>query len=160
MAHARTRPLVGKYAFIVRNFTTGTTEAKFSKASGGGMTINIGELSEGGAQCAMKEATTASFENLTLTHGVFEDMTFYAWVEECVNIMAHAPEGIGTASPNQLRNISIDQLRRNRSVLFTIEYYNAQPGGKFSPGDFDNSSSEVQVEELELAFEWFVKRAG
>jgi phage tail-like protein len=159
-ANARSRPLVGKYAFIVRDLSNNIKQAKFAKATGGGMTINIGELAEGGAQCPMKEATTASFENLTLAHGVFENMELYNWVLECINIFAHAPTGVGVASPGQLRNLCVDQLRRNRSVLKTVEYYNAQPGGKFNPGEHDNSSTEVQVEELEIAYEWFYMKPG
>ena len=43
---ARSRPLVGKYAFWV--LVDGITQAKFQKASGLGMTLNIGEYREGG----------------------------------------------------------------------------------------------------------------
>ena len=69
---ARSRALVGRYAFWVRDQTSGLVQAKFQKATGAAMTINIGEYTEGGAQAPMKEATTASFSNLVLEHGVAE----------------------------------------------------------------------------------------
>jgi len=156
--HARSRPLVGKYAFQVRDLAQGIRQAKFQQATGAGMTINIGEYTEGGAQAPMKEATTASFDNVTLQHGVIEDSELYDWALECVDMLAASPFGAGMASPGQLRNMAIDQMRRDRSYLFTLELYNAQPA-RFMPGDFDNTSSDVQVEELEIAYEYFNRKA-
>jgi len=156
--HARSRPLVGKYAFMVRDLSQGIRQAKFQQASGAGMTINLGEYSEGGAQAPMKEATTASFDNVTLAHGIIETSELYNWVLECIDMMAASPFGAGVASPGQLRNLVIDQLRRDRTVLMSLELYNAQPA-RFNPGDFDNTSSDIQVEELEVAYEYFNRRA-
>jgi len=150
---ARSRPLVGKYAFWVRA-SSGINVAKFQKATGAGMTINIGEYSEGGSQAPMKEATRASFSNVTLEHGVWQDEEIWAWVLQIIDMMKDSPFGSGVASPNQLRNFAIDQLRRDRTVLRTVHLLNCQPAG-FKPGEFDNTSNDVQVEELELALEYF-----
>jgi phage tail-like protein len=155
--HARSRPLVGKYAFWVRDLTQGIVQAKFSTATGGGMTINIGEHAEGGAQAPMKEGTTATFDNLTLTHGVIESSELYDWVIEVIDMLKASPYGKGVASPGQLRNLAVDQYRRDRTVLYTKEYYNCQPAN-FDPGDNDNTSTEIQVETLEIAFEYFDRR--
>ena len=154
---ARSRPLVGKYAFWVRDLSSGIVEAKFQKATGAAMTIALGEHSEGGSQAPMKEATRASYSNITLEHGVFENVELYDWVVEIINMLAASPFGAGVASPDQLRNFACDQLRRDRTVLFTLKLFNCQPAG-FNPGEFDNTSNDVQVETLELAFEYFDKR--
>ena len=151
---ARSRPLVGKYAFWVRDISSGIVEAKFQKATGGGMTLNIGEYAEGGAQAPMKEAMTASYANLTLEHGVFENTELYDWVTEVIDMLKGKGMGAGRASPEHLRNFAVDQLRRDRTVLRTVMYYNCQPAA-FDPGDNDNTSNDVQVETLELAPEWF-----
>lgn len=152
--HARSRPLVGKYAFWVRDLSNGIRQAKFQQATGAGITINFGEYTEGGAQAPMKEATTASFDNVTLQHGVIETSELYDWVLEVIDMLVSSPFGAGTASPGQLRNFALDQLKRDRDVLYTLRLYNCQPA-RFSPGDFDNTSTEIQVEELEIAFEYF-----
>jgi phage tail-like protein len=157
--HARSRPLVGKYAFKVHDLSQGFRLAKFQKATGGAMTINIGEHSEGGSQAPMKEATTASFDNVTLEHGVWENEELWDWVLECINMLAHSPEGAGVASPDQLRNLSIRQLRRNRTTLRTTQLYNAQPA-RFEPGEHDNTSTDIQVEVMEIAYEYFYLKAG
>jgi len=152
--HSRSRPLVGKYAFTVHDLSMGIEQAKFQKATGLSMTLNIGEYSEGGAVAPMKEVTRATFANCSLQHGVFENEELYSWVRETVNMLVGPPIGAGVASPGQLRNFSIRQRRRDRSVLKTVDLYNAQPT-TFSPGEFDNDSNDVQVETLELAYEWF-----
>lgn len=154
---ARSRPLVGKYAFWVRDLSNGIRQAKFQKCTGIGVTLNIGEYSEGGSQAPMKEVTRASFANATLEHGVFENHEIADWVDECVNMLVNSPFGAGTRSPNHLRNFSVDQLRRDRSVLHTMQLFNCQPAG-WKPGEHDNSSNDVQVEELELAYEYFYKK--
>jgi len=156
---ARSRPLAGKYAFWVRDLSSGIRQARFQKATGAAMTINQGEYSEGGSLAPMKEATTASFSNVTLEHGVFDNFELYEWVEEIINMLADSPFGSGVASPDQLRNFSIDQLRRDRTVIKTIQMKNCQPAG-FDPGEFDNTSTDVQVETLELSMEWFTIVAG
>lgn len=155
--HARSRPLVGKYAFIVRDLSQGIQQAKFQKASGAGMTINIGEYTEGGAQAPMKEATTASFDNLTLEHGVDVTEELWTWASQVINMLQESPFGAGVASPGQLRNLAVDQLKRDRTRLFTLEIFNAQPA-KFVPSDHDNTSTEVQVEVLEVAYEYFNRK--
>jgi phage tail-like protein len=151
---ARSRPLVGKYAFWVRDLSSRLIEAKFQKATGAGLTLNIGEHREGGAMAPMKEATTATYANILLEHGVFENTEIYDWVKEVINMLTFSPQGAGVASPDHLRNWAVDQLRRDRTVLKTVVCYNCQPAS-FKPGEFDNTSTELQVEELELALEYF-----
>ena len=155
---ARSRPLAGKYTFRVRD-VSGVLQARFQKATGAAMTINQGEYSEGGSLAPMKEATTASFSNITLEHGVWENDDLFTWVEEIISMLADSPFGSGIASPGQLRNLSIDQLRRDRSVIRIIQMKNCQPAG-YDPGEFDNTSTDVQVETLELSMEWFTIVAG
>jgi phage tail-like protein len=152
---ARSRPLVGKYAFWVTDLELGELTARFQKASGAGLTLNIGEYHEGGAMVPMKEITTGTYSNITLEHGVGDNNThFIDWIQDCMNMLRASPFGTGLPSPYQLRNFTIDQLQRDRAVLRTLHCYNCQPAG-FKPGEFDNSSTEVQIEELELAIEYF-----
>lgn len=151
---ARSRPIVGKYAFWVRDLSQGIVQAKFQKCTGIGMTVNIGELSEGGSLAPMKEATRVTFANATLEHGVFENLELYEWILDVCDMLAFLPEGAGVASPEQLRNLAIDQLRRDRSVLRSTVLHNAQPAG-YKPGEHDNTSNDAQVEELEIAYEYF-----
>lgn len=155
--HARSRPLVGKYAFILRDLSMGIQQARFQKATGASMTVNLGEYTEGGAQAPMKEATTASFDNVTLEHGVDATQELWQWVTESINMLTESPFGAGVASPGQLRNMAIDQLKRDRSRLFTLELFNCQPA-RFTPADFDNTSTEIQIETLELAYEYFNRK--
>lgn len=151
---ARSRPLVGKYAFWVRDLSSGIQVAKFQKATGAAQTLNIGEYTEGGAQAPMKEITTSSFSNITLEHGVFENTELWNWIVTICDMLSDSPFGSGVASPDHLRNFAIDQLKRDRTVLRTITLYNCQPTS-YSPGEFDNTSTDIQVETLELAFEYF-----
>jgi len=158
-AAARSRPLHAKYAFTVHDLSGGIREAKFQKATGAEITFAIGEYTEGGAIAPMKESTRQSFSNVTLEHGVFENEELYDWVLEAGDVMAHVPEGLGVDSPDHLRNFEIRQLRRSRSVLMSVRLHNAQPA-RFKPGEFDNTSDDIQVEELELAYEYFTKKLG
>ncbi|HUW10068.1 MAG TPA: phage tail protein [Anaerolineae bacterium] len=155
---ARSRPLVGKYAFQVRDLHDGIKQAKFQKCTGIGVTLNIGEYSEGGAQAPMKEVTRVSYSNAMLEHGVFENHEISDWVEDCINELTSSPDGTGALrSPLQLRDFSVDQLRRDRSILHTNILRNCQPAS-WKPGEHDNTSNDVQVEELEIAYEYFYKK--
>lgn len=151
---ARARELLAKFAFTVKDPATGTGGAKFQKCTGAEMSVAIGEYSEGGAMAPMKEGTRVSFSNVTLERGVSTNTYFYAWCLEMANFMKEIPTGKGTASPDQLRNINIYQRARDRSVIKTMHLYNAQPA-RFSPGEWDNTSDDIQIEELELAYEYF-----
>lgn len=151
---ARNRALAAKYAFTLHDLNEGIVEAKFQKATGAELTIAQGEHSEGGAIAPMKEGTRASYSNVTLEHGVWENEELYMWVLDMIDVMANTPEGMGVASPDQLRNFSLRQLRRDRTVLFTLEMYNCQPA-RFKPLDADNTSDDIQIEELEFSMEYF-----
>lgn len=156
---ARHRPLYAKYAFTVHDTSTGLLQSRFQKATGAAMSIAIGEHSEGGSLAPMKEGTRVSFSNVKFEHGVTDDMGFHNWCLELCNMMAHLPEGSGVDSPDQLRNLAIRQLKRSRNVLFTLSLYNCQPTN-YVPLDSDNTSNDIQVEELEVAYEWFDKELG
>jgi phage tail-like protein len=151
---ARNRPLYAKYAFELDDLSEGITQAKFQKATGFRMSLDIGECSEGGSQAPMKEVTRASFDNGTLEHGVFENEELWVWVKQCINMLRSNPYGAGIASPEQLRNFNLRQLRRDRTTLFNLPLYNCQPAG-YKPMEGDNTSNELQFEELELAYEYF-----
>lgn len=152
---ARTKPLHAKYAFMLRD-PSRQMLAKFQKATGLGLTLNIAEYGEGGAIAKMKEATTANFKNVKLERGVDVNQDLYSWTKECVDMMANPGVGTGVASPNQLRNLDLDQLRRDRTILLTCHIYNAQPAD-YEDIQGDNTSGDIQLEMLELALEYYNK---
>ena len=157
---ARSRELLAKYAFLVYDISSGMQNAKFQQCTGGEVSFAIGEYAEGGAAAPMKEPTRASFSNYTLQHGVSSTNTdFYDWCKEIYDYLANVPEGTGVNSPLHLRNLEIRQLTRGRSVAKTVQIYNASPT-RFSPGEFDNTSDDVQIEELEIAYEQFNVKLG
>lgn len=152
---ARTKPLHAKYAFMLRD-PSHALLAKFQKATGLGITVQQGDYREGGAIAKMKESTTADFKNVKLERGVDMNQDLYTWVKECVNMMAHLPEGAGVASPLQLRNLDLDQLKRNRDLLLTAHMFNCQPAD-YEDFQGDGTSSDIQLESLEISMEYYNK---
>lgn len=152
---ARSRELQGKFNFTVHDLSSGFTTAKFQQCTGAEITFAIAEYSEGGAAAPMKEATRASFSNVTLQHGITSsNLDFWTWCKQIVDMLANLPEGTGVASPNQLRNFTIRKRKRDRTVYRQLKLFNCQPA-RFNPGDQDNTSDDIDIEELELAYEYF-----
>jgi phage tail-like protein len=157
MANAtRNREIFAQYAFEVHDTSDGLLTSKFQKCTGGKMTFNIATLSEGGALADMKEAT---FGNVTLSRGMSVVSGFYNWCLQLADFMAHSPEGAGVASPGQLRNLRLNHLRRDRTVGVLWHMYNCQPAD-FVPGEADNTSNELAIESLEVAYEYAVREAA
>ena len=152
----RSRELQSKYAFEVFDTSDGLLTSKFQKASGYAMDINIAEYSEGGAIAPMKESTRVSFSDFTLERGISLTSGFYRWCLLCANMLAYTPEGAGVASPSQLKNLFIKHYRRNRTKFMTINFMNCQPK-KFVPSEADNTSIDINIESLEVAYEFFTR---
>jgi len=142
------------YAFTVHDLSQGIRTAKFQKCTGIEMSIAVPEYSEGGALAPMKEGTRVSFANATLSRGMAEDNEFYTWCLEMADMLAHVPEGAGVDSPDQLRDFEVRQMRRSRTVAKSMPLYNCQPA-RFKPFEGDNESDDLQIQELEIAYEYF-----
>ena len=151
---ARSRILAPKYAFLVQDWSGGFTTSRFQQCTGLEVAFAIAEYAEGGAIAPMKEATRASFSNFTLSRGIDVVTDFWDWCMELCRMLGNLPTGRGVASPDQLRDFGIYQLQRDRSVLKTVPCYNCQPA-RFKPIDSDNMSDDIQIEELEVAYEFF-----
>lgn len=156
---ARSRILAAKYAFLVNDRTGGFTTSRFQQCTGLEAAFAIAEYAEGGAIAPMKEATRASFSNFTLARGVDFTTDFWDWCLELCQMLGNLPTGKGVASPDQLRDLDVKQLRRDRTTLKTVPCFNSQPA-RFMPMEGDNMSDDIQVEELEVAYEYFDVRAA
>jgi len=153
-AQARSRALHPKFAFLVSDPSGGLTLSKFQQCTGGEVSFAEATYSEGGAAAPMKESTRATFANYTLQRGIDSNLDFYNWCLEIVNILLFAPMGAGVASPGQLRNLRIDKLKRDRMIFRSVKCFNCQPV-RFNPGDQDNTSDDIDIEELEFMYEYF-----
>jgi phage tail-like protein len=143
----RTDERLGQYAFIVRDLSGGL-EAYFRDAQVPKVTFEKGEIREGGSLFPVKEATIGNIDDITLNRGLVPSQSsLWDWLTESGKFTAGMPFGKGVRSPNNLRNISIDQLRRDRSKAMIVKLYNCQ-ALSWQPGGFDNMSSDIQVETL------------
>ena len=153
-AQARARELMSKFLFTVEDATSGMTTSKFQKASGLETTVGIGEYAEGGAFVNMKEPARLTIGNVTLERGVSEDESFYNWVKEVCNFLKHQPEGAGLLTKDMLRDLIVLQKDRTQTSRIEWPLMSTFPA-RWNPSEWDNTSDDVQIEELELALWWY-----
>jgi phage tail-like protein len=152
-SQARTRELFQKFLFTVHDASGGIRTSKYQRASGLETVIGVAEYSEGGAFAPMKEPGRLAFGNITLERGISEDSDFYNWMNEVANMLTHMPEGAGSLTLDVLRDLYI--LQRDRTQKARIQYPLAACfPARFKPGEWDNTSDDVQVEEAEIAH-WY-----
>ena len=150
------RQLFGRFKFRVDDTSSGLTNAAFQTASGLKYTVAKIEYWEGGALAAFKEPGRVTFDDLVLERGVSYDQGFYEWVLEVVDILAYAPGGGGSISPDFKRNLIVKQLERDNSVVLYYTVADAFPI-EWSPGDFDNTSDEISMDSLTLTYHHFTR---
>jgi phage tail-like protein len=154
---ARSRELLSKFLFTVNDMSGGFGNlSKFQKASGLECTIAWTEYAEGGAIAPIKEPGRVTFGNVTLARGVSEDEHFYDWCKECIDMLAHMPEGKGRLTLDLLRDLVVWQNDRTQKARIKWPMYSCGPA-KWSPSDWDNMSDDIQIESLEMAL-WFFDR--
>ena len=148
----RTEERLAQYAFIVRDLSGGL-ETDWREANVPKVTWEVGIDRDGGAIFPKKEVTIADVDNFTLTRGLIPQRTsLWAWVTQSGSYVAGMPYGKGVASPNHLRDLVIDQMRRDRTVAVSVKCFNCQVVS-WGPGGFDNMSSDLQIESAEIACE-------
>lgn len=153
MATARQRKLYMEFLFTVLDTTYQLESAKFQKATGLEMAFEVAEYSEGGAHAPMKEPARTSFANVSLSRGVSDSMDFYNWCMQLTDMLSNFPEGAGSVSPDFMRDLIIQQRDRDQAIKHKYFLYATFPT-RWKPGNWDNDSGNVQIEELELA-QWF-----
>jgi len=148
------RQLFGRFKFLVD--IEGFVSAAFQSASG--LKYNIAKIEywEGGALAAFKEPGRVTFDDLVLERGVSYDTDFYEWVLEVVDIVSFAPGGGGVPTPFYKRNLTVKQLERDNVMVLAYYVENAFPT-EWSPGDMDNTSDEVSMDMLTLAYHHFTR---
>jgi len=148
----RVEERLAQYAFVVYDIS-GDLESYWRTANVPQVTFEVGSIREGGAQFPVKEVTIGDVDNFTLSRGLVPIRTsLWDWLTESGMYTAGLPTGAGVASPNNLRNLVIAQLRRDRTVAVEVTCYNCQCR-TWKPGGFDNMSSDIQVEEAEIVCE-------
>jgi phage tail-like protein len=143
------RVLYAHFRFQV--FIEGIQGAAFRKASG--LELDVDEMlyAEGGAFCDYKEPGKIKFADIVLERGVSEDVRFYDWVMDVVDVMAKLPGGVGKApAKNYMKRVTIRQLDRDDKPVYDHVCEWCWPK-KFVAGEWDNMSSEVTIESLTLA---------
>lgn len=148
----RTEERLGQYAFIVRDLSGGLP-IEFRDANVPKVTFEVGEIREGGSIFPMKEPTIGNVDNCTLSTGMVPSKTgLWDWLTQSGKYTSGMPYGMGTKSPGHLRNLAIDQLRRDRSRAVRVKLFNCA-AISWQPGGFDNMSSDIQIEQLEFICE-------
>jgi phage tail-like protein len=146
-----------KFLFTVHDASGGFQTSKFQKATGIETTIGVAEYSEGGSFAPYKEPGRFSYGNVTLELGVSEDMSFYNWVVEVGDMLAHMPEGAGSLTLDMLRDFFILQRDRTQTPRIQHDLVATFPC-RYNPGEWDNTVDDVQLSELELC-QWYNTQA-
>lgn len=145
------RPLYGKFKFLL--YIDSFASAAFSSMSA--VTVNVDNIDyrEGGALVAWKVPGLVNFDDVTFARGVSTDEDFYKWVLDVVDVLSALPGGKGKPTPDYLRNLRVEQLDRDNSVMMKIGLKHAYPT-KYQFGEWDNSNSEVTMEEMTVAYSY------
>ncbi|MCT4593108.1 MAG: phage tail protein [Anaeromicrobium sp.] len=135
----------------IRNFrykvSVGGAEAGFSEVTGFEISIDTIEYREGDDPTTpYKLPGLSKYSNITLKHGVTDDMELYNWIKDCV-------EG-----KVERKVVTIIALGEDGSPLATWEIVEAWPV-KYTAPDFNSTGSEVAIESMELAHEGLKRTA-
>lgn len=135
----------------IRNFrykvSVGGAEAGFSEVTGFEISIDTIEYREGDDPTTpYKLPGLSKYSNITLKHGVTDDMELYNWIKDCVE---------GNV---ERKVVTIIALGEDGSPLATWEIVEAWPV-KYTAPDFNATGSEVAIESMELAHEGLKRTA-
>jgi len=150
---ARSRELMSKFLFTVHDADGGFQNSKFQKCTGQEMSVGIAEYAEGGAFAPLKEPGRVAFGNITLEHGVSDNLDFCNWMDQVCNMLSYTPEGAGLLTLDLIRDLYAIQRDRTQTARIKWNFAAAFPA-RWRGSEFDNTTDEVQVEELELAH-WY-----
>lgn len=132
----------------------GVRRAGFQTASELVAEIATVEYREGGRQIPHKRPGKQTFPNLTLARGVTLDTDLYDWFNETANVST----GRALADGRYKRNLDVVMLDVDGSEAGRWTIYGAFPV-RFKAGEWDADSDDPQVEEVELAYDYFEKTA-
>lgn len=137
-----------KPKFLVK--IDGFTSAQFAKCSALEAEIEVAKYRQGGQMNETKLPVLVTFSDVTLERGSTKDKDFYNWFREAAN----AATGTGLVEPNFRRTVDIVQLDRDNKALQRWRLFRAFPQ-KFTAGEWDNNSAEVNMQMLTIAYEYF-----
>lgn len=132
-----------KFKFLVE--IDGFVEAGFQKAGPLKTTVEVSEYREGGSTFPDKDPGLANVDNLVLERGSTESEELYQWFK---NIL----DGVGGEGGVDKRNLAIIQQDRAGNEISRWNVYNCFPIS-FQAGDWDATTSEKNIESVELAID-------
>lgn len=113
----------------------------FSEVSGFDVTIDIKEYREGDMpQTLSKVPGLKKYSNIVLKKGLADSMVLYDWIMK------------GVEGEVERKTVTITLLDQTESAVASWQVINAWPT-KYTAPSFNASSSEVSIEQLDLAHE-------
>jgi len=149
------RLLHEKFKFLVR--VEGITSAAFQKMSELSVEAAKVEYYEGASLIPIKDPGRLTYSDVTLERGASQSENFFTWMKEVSDARLTVDgggQGSGMPSPLYKREIGIEQLERDNTILRTWQLANAWPT-KYVAGDWDNTVDEVVIETLTLTYDYF-----
>lgn len=137
-----------KFSFVAE--IQGVASAYFATCSGLEAEVAVVEQWEGGALAADKSPGRVTFPNITLTRGATADEDLWKWFQQVVDADAMVSD------PDHERSLDIVELDRKQNELRRWTVVRAWPR-RFKAGEWDGGADENTINELELAYHYFVK---
>lgn len=124
--------------------TAGEADIRFREVSGLAMELEEESFNEGGEnRFSHKLPGRARYPNLVLKRGLLTDTGVRTWIEDAVRNLIIAPT-----------TVWVTLLNDEHEPLETYTVAGAWPK-KWSVSDLSAESSDIVVETLELAYQWF-----
>ena len=132
-----------KYTFRVE--IDGIEKAAFRTVGGPlQVSVEVVEENEGGSLSPSKEMGRVTYENVTLTGGVTDNIELWEWMKAAIDGDDAAAE----------KDLSIVQTDRAGEEIRRWDCFSCKPV-RFVAGDWDATASENVVEEFEVSIESF-----
>lgn len=130
-----------KFKFVLE--IDGIARGAFTTCSELRINVDTVEHWEGGRLHPHKAPGLVNFPPITLTHGMAEDLDLYNWMKDTVDAAA----GTGVVTPDLYRTLEI--VQQDRAGNEVERYVCVDCWCKeYSSGDWDNTASEVRIEEV------------
>lgn len=109
------------------------------------------EYREGGMLIPYKEPGSLSYNDITITRAVTEDVSLYGWLGSVANAVKHT----GLRTSQFKREATIVQFGRDGDTIRTWVLSGCWPVS-VSVGAWDNNTYELNMESIVLAYDYFV----